>query len=1356
MNGYWDFLPVKEGTLAFGRLPDEGWEVCPVPGMWQKVSQSMELTPPAQYNRWNRLASAWYRRAFAVPADWADKRVKVDFEGVNHVAHVYCNGQPVGEHSGVEPFTIDLTKAVRFGTENTLAVEVLPYDTVDGNKVSVGNIGPGLWQGVRIAAVPAVHPVGVHIVTSVEHSRLTLTTSVVNDSDKPVEAELRQRILAPDTVEPVALTLNPAKITIAPGAVENIKTEVVWATARQWSPADPYLYTVETGVSAPGGGDGDGGEAVKHTRFGFREFTARDGDFYLNGKRIRLRGDTFHSPMMFLQNPAATRALLRYYKSRGVNFARAWGPFPQVFFDVADEEGFMLHSEYDPVVQKMATEKQMQDISEKMIEGWVRANRNHPSILFWTAENEYVINGTINPDKYKLVQSWAKLYRRLDPSRLVQAEGDPCVAELDEIGIHNYHDYSDMTAVPVGMFQHLPVRRPQQYGKPLLIGESYIGLRRSNWSYLATLYLGEGQWRDLDSRSRFSGIYKQRTLETWRIHDVDGIQPLGLVDRLNPIVPHNTAVNIEWSSEAPYPPVRRLDTDAWKRTLLVNPGWLADAPEANESSETKGIFAAYKPVIVSMADDWDWAYNAGETVEKTAYAINDTREQRDLSPEFLWTLNDGEKVVASGRQQVRIPSARNVRIPFSIKIPQVGERRRMRLNIFLREGTNALASNNYRADVFPVSPWPANRRVALKSRVGLYDKEGLTKTLLRKAGVDFREITLDTPAPGKPAPALANIDLLIIGYCAFTRTMNAEAAVLAGFLDRGGKVLCFEQDSFPDDGARLLPGATRLSEQGVNHAFLRTPDARLARLTDDDLQLWRGNLQMNTLFPNLVATRPLAKPSTMGNYRTLLDCGPWLENSPLIEFPVNRGSLLLCQLDVTRRYGIDPVATRTTHTILAYIDSLQPNRWKPAFILRGATDATAVTDGTDATGRDIARQLVNARTITTADIAALPSDGLLIIAPEQPANALKTSADALARFVEHGGTILCMQQNKDFDYSPLPDGAGIQADDEAIINKTDIIQNPSSWLLRGTGICDLSYTTHEKEKNVSEYKFTPKRSFSGANLAGALRGWNTKVWVAEAQPATLQLQPTEQLALATDRAAILTNNTRRTGGEAGGKQDGGAGGGGEGQVILCQIPFHKLDDSKANFILSTLLTNLSVQIKPADASAAARTTAAADTIDLTKEHWKLHEDADNSGEAKNWHTTHFDDSAWRRIEVPMYWEQNMNFAGLDGYAWYRVHFRVPATWPRRDLAVEFGGIDDCDWTYFNGHLIGQTTPEDYPDGTFYKASRQYTVASGQVEWGGDNVLAIRVRDIWGDGGIYSGPVQVRLIKQTLNTGIPNT
>jgi cephalosporin-C deacetylase-like acetyl esterase len=140
---------------------------------------------------------------------------------------------------------------------------------------------------------------------------------------------------------------------------------------------------------------------------------------------------------------------------------------------------------------------------------------------------------------------------------------------------------------------------------------------------------------------------------------------------------------------------------------------------------------------------------------------------------------------------------------------------------------------------------------------------------------------------------------------------------------------------------------------------------------------------------------------------------------------------------------------------------------------------------------------------------------------------------------------------------------------------------------------------------------------------------------------------------------------------------------------------------------------------------------------LLKHEWKF-----NTGDFRAWSQADFDDSDWRSMEVGISWE-NQGLETYDGFGWYRQQVLVPESLKkeaenRGGLILYLGRIDDCDVTYWNGEVIGQTgemPPAQYSTG--YGEDRAYSIPAEKVLWGEENTIAVRVYDGGGGGGIIS-------------------
>lgn len=127
------------------------------------------------------------------------------------------------------------------------------------------------------------------------------------------------------------------------------------------------------------------------------------------------------------------------------------------------------------------------------------------------------------------------------------------------------------------------------------------------------------------------------------------------------------------------------------------------------------------------------------------------------------------------------------------------------------------------------------------------------------------------------------------------------------------------------------------------------------------------------------------------------------------------------------------------------------------------------------------------------------------------------------------------------------------------------------------------------------------------------------------------------------------------------------------------------------------------------------------------------------GDQMEWASPAYDDSDWEEIYVPRRWERE-GFNGYDGFAWYRLNVDGDEFLKNRQHYLKLGYIDDVDQVYFNGQLIGFSGgfPPDYY--TAYNADRAYRIPEELVNHEGTNLIAVRVYDRGGEGGIYSGEV----------------
>jgi hypothetical protein len=155
-----------------------------------------------------------------------------------------------------------------------------------------------------------------------------------------------------------------------------------------------------------------------------------------------------------------------------------------------------------------------------------------------------------------------------------------------------------------------------------------------------------------------------------------------------------------------------------------------------------------------------------------------------------------------------------------------------------------------------------------------------------------------------------------------------------------------------------------------------------------------------------------------------------------------------------------------------------------------------------------------------------------------------------------------------------------------------------------------------------------------------------------------------------------------------------------------------------------------------------------------------------TGDQAVWSAGAFDDHSWKEIQTGKVW-QEQGYDGYHGYAWYRIHIKIPSSLRNKgfwkdSLRIFLAHINDVDATYLNGVQIGKTG--SFPDDkegyvSKWPAVREYHVAANDpaIHWDEENVIAIRDYDGGGSGGIFMGEPYIDMLERTdgLEISIPS-
>ena len=141
-------------------------------------------------------------------------------------------------------------------------------------------------------------------------------------------------------------------------------------------------------------------------------------------------------------------------------------------------------------------------------------------------------------------------------------------------------------------------------------------------------------------------------------------------------------------------------------------------------------------------------------------------------------------------------------------------------------------------------------------------------------------------------------------------------------------------------------------------------------------------------------------------------------------------------------------------------------------------------------------------------------------------------------------------------------------------------------------------------------------------------------------------------------------------------------------------------------------------------------------LSVTVGQWRFQKSDDAA-----WKARELDISNWQSVKLPDTWEHHSNYTNDNVYGWFRRHIEIPAECKGKDFDLLPGKIDDVDEAFLNGERIGGTGtfPPDYR--TAYDVARRYRVPAALVRGDGSDVLAVRVFDGSGNGGLYEASVK---------------
>ena len=399
--------------FASPHYDDSTWDTIHVPDSWYLKYPDKLKVPSRPYVR------GWYRRSFSLTeAELKNRRLILSFDAVAYSAKLFLNGKEIGSHTGdFTPFEVDATAAAIPG-RNVLAVRVLTDSGKDGGLPLLNHaygsnwiMKGGIWQSVRLRLEPEIRFASILVTPFRRGKYIEAAYRIINTTGQEQKFQLTGSVTSAiagngsgetgRATETFRLTpgLNSGTLRI------NLNNPV------EWCPENPHLYYLTLKA----------GEYSRTVRFGFRDFKAENGKFYLNGREIYLFGQNISSVQYggrgknIETERKEWEQTVRNFLETGSRIIRtAHGPIPFWMLDVADEYGLMFYLEWGWCFSTNLDIPAFTANNNRELTEFIERAYNNPSVVMWCGGNE--VRHADRPEIARLLNDQVRLIRSIDRS----------------------------------------------------------------------------------------------------------------------------------------------------------------------------------------------------------------------------------------------------------------------------------------------------------------------------------------------------------------------------------------------------------------------------------------------------------------------------------------------------------------------------------------------------------------------------------------------------------------------------------------------------------------------------------------------------------------------------------------------------------------------------------------------------------------------------------------------------------------------------------------------------------------------------------------------------------------------------
>lgn len=333
-------------------------------------------------------------------AEYENKKILIEFEGVYMNSSVFLNGEKIGGWVyGYTNFYVDLTDRLKIGRDNELKVIADNSQTPNSRWYS----GSGIYRDVNlyIGEKEYVVPDGVRV-TTVSYSPATIRVEVETVREEGTE---------------VICEIYDGSIKKAEAQGNSFEIEI--PDAKLWSAEEPNLYVLRASLVKEGKT-----VDMEEIKFGIRTLAwDADNGFQVNGKTVKLKGGCIHhdnGPLGACSYYKAEYRRVKKLKELGFNAIRySHNPTGRMFLEICDALGmYVLDETFDQwkLPQSAHDYAQYFDAEwQKDVRALVKKDYSHPSVIMYCVGNEITDTGL--PHGALICQAISGLFKELDKSR---------------------------------------------------------------------------------------------------------------------------------------------------------------------------------------------------------------------------------------------------------------------------------------------------------------------------------------------------------------------------------------------------------------------------------------------------------------------------------------------------------------------------------------------------------------------------------------------------------------------------------------------------------------------------------------------------------------------------------------------------------------------------------------------------------------------------------------------------------------------------------------------------------------------------------------------------------------------------